>query len=69
MDAGSCFKGPMAKQHRMAVLTISLLLTPISILVAEQNYALFLALLIITIGSLLTVINRTYTIYATLEGK
>jgi len=69
MDAGSCFKGPMAKQHRMAILTISLLLTPISILIAEQNYLLFLALLIITIGSLLTVVNRTYTIYNTLESK
>ncbi len=69
MDAGSCFKGPMAKQHRMAILTLSLLLTPISIIVAEQNYVLFLALLMIAIGSLVTVINRTYTIYATLEGK
>lgn len=69
MGAGSCFKGPMAKQHRMAVLTFALLITPLEMIFTEQHYALLLALIIISIGSFVTVLNRTHTIYATLEGK
>ncbi len=65
MNAGSCFKGPMAKQHRMALLTITLLLTPL--FDSREGILLFIALMLIALGSLLTVINRTYTIYKTLE--
>ncbi len=69
MNAGACFNGPMAKQHRMAVLTFSLVFSIFESMMFDQNYVLFMALLIITIGSLLTVLNRTYFIYKTLEGK
>lgn len=69
MHAGSVFKGPMAKQHRMAILTMGLLLTPIEIIFFEQFYLLYIVLVIITIGSLITVMNRVYTIYRTLEDK
>lgn len=69
MNAGACFKGPMAKQHRMAVLTISLVLSIFENMMFEQSYILYIALLIITMGSFLTVLNRTYFIYKTLEGK
>ncbi len=69
MGAGSCFKGPMAKQHRMATLTISLILTSFESILFEQNYILFIALIIITLGSFLTIINRTYSIYKIMERK
>lgn len=69
MNAGACFKGPMAKQHRMAILTISLVLSIFESMMFEQSYVLFIALLIIALGSFLTVFNRTYFIYKTLEGK
>jgi phosphatidylglycerophosphate synthase len=69
MGADSCFKGPMAKQHRMAILTISLILSPFEVLLFDQAYMLFVALMLITFGSLLTILNRIYSIYKNIEGK
>lgn len=69
MGARSCFKGPMAKQHRMAVLTISLVFTPLELIFNGSDYILSLVLIIITLGSLLTIINRIRTIYIDLEGE
>jgi phosphatidylglycerophosphate synthase len=69
MGADSCFKGPMAKQHRMAILTISLILSPFEVLLFDQTYMLFIALMLITFGSLLTILNRIYSIYKNIEGK
>lgn len=69
MQAGSCFKGPMAKQHRMAILTTALILTPFELSLFATDYILTITLFIITIGSFLTIVNRTKTIYNTLEGK
>ncbi|MGB5918715.1 CDP-alcohol phosphatidyltransferase family protein [Arcobacter sp.] len=68
MGAGAVFKGPMAKQHRMALLTIALILTPLESIFMGQNYIILsISLFIITIGSFFTVLNRTYTIYKILE--
>ncbi|MFX4217275.1 CDP-alcohol phosphatidyltransferase family protein [Aliarcobacter butzleri] len=69
MQAGSCFKGPMAKQHRMAILTTALILTPFELSLFSTDYILTITLFIITIGSFLTIVNRTKTIYNTLERK
>jgi phosphatidylglycerophosphate synthase len=69
MGADSCFKGPMAKQHRMAVLTISLVLSPFEIILFNQSYILFIALVVIVLGSFVTVLNRIYTIYKNIEDK
>jgi phosphatidylglycerophosphate synthase len=69
MNAGSVFKGPMAKQHRMAILTIGLLLTPVEALFFNQSHLLYIVLVIIVAGSFVTVLNRTYTIYKILESK
>lgn len=69
MDGNSCFKGPMAKQHRMAITTIALLLCSLESFLIEQSSILFMALIIITVGSFITVLNRTYFIYKTIEGK
>lgn len=69
MGAESCFKGPMAKQHRMAILTLSLILSPFEILFFAQSYILFIALFVIAFGSFITVLNRTYSIYKNIESK
>ncbi|MFY9069867.1 CDP-alcohol phosphatidyltransferase family protein [Aliarcobacter butzleri] len=69
MQAGSCFKGPMAKQHRMAILTTALILTSFELSLFATDYILIITLFVIAIGSFLTIINRTKTIYNTLEGK
>ncbi|MDN5105517.1 CDP-alcohol phosphatidyltransferase family protein, partial [Aliarcobacter butzleri] len=69
MQAGSCFKGPMAKQHRMAILTTALILTPFELSLFATDYILIITLFVIAIGSFLTIANRTKTIYKTLEGK
>lgn len=53
------FSGPMAKQHRMAVMTAGLALNiPESVFFATSN-ALMLALAIIAAGSVMTCLNRT----------
>jgi phosphatidylglycerophosphate synthase len=65
MNGGSCFKGPMAKQHRMALLTVTLLLAPL--FDNGEGLLLFIALSLIALGSVVTVLNRTFTIYKTLE--
>jgi|TARA_R100000935_G_scaffold48482_1_gene73014 phosphatidylglycerophosphate synthase len=53
------FAGPMAKQHRMAVMTAGLALNiPESLLFATHN-ALYIALIVIAAGSVVTCITRT----------
>ncbi|XPV69824.1 MAG: CDP-alcohol phosphatidyltransferase family protein [Halarcobacter sp.] len=70
MNAGSIFIGPMAKQHRMAILTICSLITPLENMFIEHSYyVLSFALFIIMLGSVLTVVNRAYNIYKILEAK
>lgn len=69
MGAPTLFTGPMAKQHRMAVITLALLLMPIeNWLFNTQGYVVFIALIVICIGSLLTLYNRTTTAYQYLES-
>jgi len=63
------FRGPMAKQHRMAVLTVACLLA-----IAERHstgtaWVLPAAAWIIAIGSLLTCVTRTRAIAAQLRGN
>ncbi len=54
-----CFSGPMAKQHRMAILTIALISACLeSQLTGQFDKSLTTALALILIGSLVTVIRR-----------
>ncbi|MDR0781012.1 MAG: CDP-alcohol phosphatidyltransferase family protein [Pseudomonadales bacterium] len=54
------FTGPMAKQQRMAVMTLAALLTPLeSFFNGTTGYALLLALLLIAVGSAVTAARRT----------
>ncbi|WP_102958570.1 CDP-alcohol phosphatidyltransferase family protein [Mangrovicella endophytica] len=61
------FSGIMAKQRRMALLTLGLVAAAIEAWTLGSRYALTAALAIITAGSLVTCITRTVTIARQLE--
>jgi len=56
------FIGPMAKQHRMAVMTGGLVLNLIETLTLGSFYVLSFALWVITLGSAITCVTRTQAI-------
>lgn len=62
------FIGPMAKQHRMAVMTAGLLLNAVEASVYASHYVLLVALIIIVLGSIATCVTRTLEITRQLEG-
>lgn len=63
------FRGPMAKQHRMAVMTVACLVAAIEHWVAVPLYALLVASIVIAAGSVLTCITRTLAIVRQLESR
>lgn len=65
----SNFTGPMAKQHRMALLTIACIMTAIEFYLWQHDYAMLLALIIMNIGCLITLIRRMLFAYQFLESK
>ncbi|BCX67406.1 CDP-alcohol phosphatidyltransferase family protein [Pseudomonas izuensis] len=56
------FMGPMAKQHRMALMTAGLLLNAIEAHVYGTHYLLLLTLIVIAIGAAATCVTRTLAI-------
>jgi phosphatidylglycerophosphate synthase len=58
--APSDFSGPMAKQHRMALVTAAALLSSVEFLWNGDGEVLMLALWIIVIGAGLTALRRAY---------
>lgn len=73
MGAPVSFEGPMAKQHRMAVMTGASVLTVIESLFSGNGsvmgYVILIALISIIIGSIITALNRTKAIYNYLESN
>ena len=64
------FAGPMAKQHRMFILTVGCLGSIIEALGAwPQGRSLLASLAIIAVGSFVTSINRLRRLYSKLEQK
>lgn len=63
------FIGPMAKQHRMALMTVALLLNAVEASLYATHYVLLIALTIIAIGSLATCATRTLAISRQLKGN
>lgn len=63
------FKGPMAKQHRMAVLTFACIFAAIETAMRGSHYLLLFALILIAVGSLLTCIRRAQSAYGYLEAQ
>ena len=62
------FMGPMAKQHRMAVMTAGLLLNAVEASVYGTHYVLLISLVVIAIGSTATCVTRTLAIAKQLKG-
>ena len=62
------FQGPMAKQHRMALLTAACLITAVENSIAGQSYALLAALIIMIAGCFITLYRRTLSAYRFLES-
>jgi phosphatidylglycerophosphate synthase len=64
------FMGPMAKQHRMATLTVTCLLSILEVIVAGyQGRILALGLTVIGIGAAITVVRRVNLIAAELKRR
>ncbi len=67
--AGQCFLGPMAKQHRMAVMTAACVLAAAGVLMNAGVQVVAVALGIVILGTLLTITRRTRHIIQTLEAR
>jgi phosphatidylglycerophosphate synthase len=63
------FRGPMAKQHRMAALTIACVVGAVEYFVSGTQYALIVAAVVIAVGSIATCVTRTLAIAAQLQRK
>ncbi len=69
IGAPTNFAGPMAKQHRMAVLTIFSCIEAVEIFLWQTSYTLLTALLLISAGSIITIIRRSVSAYSFLENN
>ena len=67
--ASQQFCGPMAKPHRMATLTVASLLSVIEVLAGWPLRIVPLALVLISIGCVVTMIRRTQRIVRELNSK
>lgn len=61
------FRGPMAKQHRMALMTVASLLTAIEPFLWQQGYILLIALGLVVVGCMVTIWRRARFAYIHLE--
>jgi phosphatidylglycerophosphate synthase len=62
------FMGPMAKQHRMAVMTAGLLINAVEATAYGTHHVLVLSLATIAVGSVVTCVTRTLAISKQLKG-
>jgi phosphatidylglycerophosphate synthase len=63
------FRGPMAKPHRMAVLTAACVLGAAELWIWQTQWALLLAAWIIAVGSVITCITRLLAIARQLRAR
>lgn len=63
MGTPAFFSGPFAKQHRMALMTLSIIATIIGLFFQMNTEFLWLAILIIIAGSFITTLRRLIEIY------
>lgn len=61
------FGGPMAKQHRMAVMSVALVLNMVEVIYLDTHHAIMAALIVILVGSIITCGTRTLKIAKQLE--
>jgi phosphatidylglycerophosphate synthase len=62
------FRGPMAKQHRMAVMTVACVASAFEPSTWPQGAILLSALCLISVGAAVTVYRRTVAAYTYLES-
>jgi phosphatidylglycerophosphate synthase len=67
--AGQCFLGPMAKQHRMAVMTLGSLGGAVAVFFGYSGWVIFAALVVVVAGGAVTVARRTVWVVRSLEAK
>jgi phosphatidylglycerophosphate synthase len=68
LQKGHDFGGPTAKQHRMFILSLGLVGAVVEkIIHGEVRYSLALAIIVITVGSLVTVFKRVTRLVAKLK--
>jgi phosphatidylglycerophosphate synthase len=67
--AGQCFLGPMAKQHRMATMTICSLAAAVAGFFGYGAWVIFGALVVVVAGTAITVARRTVWVVRALEAK
>lgn len=63
MGTPAFFSGPFAKQHRMALMTLSIIATIIGLFFQMSTEFLWLAIIIIIAGSFITTLRRLVQIY------
>jgi phosphatidylglycerophosphate synthase len=63
------FRGPMAKQHRMAALTLGCLAALVESSIGPTHYSLQLTLVVVAAGSLWTAVRRTLMISSQLASR
>lgn len=63
------FQGPMAKQHRMGLMTGACLLAAVESYFWAPGYSLLLALGIIIVGCFITIVRRARKAYSFLENQ
>ncbi len=69
LGAPVSFMGPMAKQHRMGLLTAAALLSMAELIIRGTHTLLLLAMLVIIVGSLWTCYRRAAAVYRFLEAE
>lgn len=69
MGARHYFIGPMAKPQRMAVMTVACMLSVFEPLLGWRGQIVALALVIVAIGSLVTLLRRTLRIVAEVNAR
>lgn len=62
------FRGPMAKQHRMALMTFACLITAIEPLLWERGWVFLTVLAVIVLGCVVTMARRARAAYVALEA-
>ncbi len=66
---GADFSGPMAKPQRMAAITAGAVLAAVEVAVAGSQWCLFLALLIVLVGSFGTAVRRSARLIEALKAR
>ncbi|WP_173911543.1 CDP-alcohol phosphatidyltransferase family protein [Acinetobacter sp. Marseille-Q1618] len=69
IGAPANFTGPMAKQHRMALLTFACVVAAIEQILWQHDFVMLIALIVLNMGAALTTWRRAVFAYRFLENK